>query len=139
LLVNIVFEITRKRSDNFHLLLGQELRKVSLALHKKHRKIASVDDLSIPYSALFHEIFKIRIHFWGPTRNIHRRNLWSPIENIQDLIHGSFCHTFGAVGAGIHMTVVTGLITDFPHIDLKGGNGFGHEWALTIIGQNVLK
>jgi hypothetical protein len=79
------------------------------------------------------------VHLWRPTGNIHRRDLRGAVENLQDLIHGGLAHTFGALGTGINMAMVAGLVADFPDIDLKGGNRVRLEGNRMMEGQRLFK
>jgi hypothetical protein len=139
LLIDIIFLITRKGSDDVDSLVCEKPGKVGFTLHLKHCQIASVNHLTVPCPTFLNQILKMWVHLRGATGYIYGGDGWTAVENIQDLIHGGFAHTFRSLGTGINMAMVAGLVTDFPDIDLKRGNGVRLKGKQMMDGHRLFK
>lgn len=110
-----------------------------LTLYKKYRQIASVQYVSIEFSAFFDQILEMGVHFGRPSGNVDRGYAGRPRQNLQHLIDRLFGHDFCSLGACIHMAMMTGLIAKLSDIDLQGGQRGSFQGSNAMLDQDFRK
>src|SRR5690606_6578249 len=107
----------RQRSDHFNLVFFEKLRKIFIARHGQDREIAAVHDVPSQAASLWSEPAEVWIHFWGAAGDIdHRYGILA--QDGQALLHGLLRHDLRAIGTGIHVAVLAGLVAHLSDVDL---------------------
>jgi hypothetical protein len=101
------------------MIESQEFRGFFLSLFKQDGQVTPVDDLFFHPFGVLYQISKMGIEFGGPSREVDGVDSRRTAQQLQDPVGRFSLHDFFSEGAGLHMTMVTGLIAKLSHIDLE--------------------
>ncbi len=116
--VHVVLQVTRQRSRDFDLLVGEKLRQAFLAGLGENGKIAAVHHVHADFAGAHHQAAKMGAEFRrtaGQVELLHSRDL----EESEHVGHRFPRHRLRSLRARVHVAVQAGLVAAITEVDLE--------------------
>ena len=132
LALDVLPGVAGQRSDHRHVVLGEELRQIPISALVEDGEIAAVDHLESQRPCPLHQDPEIRVHLRSAAREVERPHAGTRREEIEHPSDHGLVHGLGALGPGLHVTVVAGEVAAQRHVQLQSVDPRASEWLQSM-------